>query len=66
MAKKKTNHKEAKPEIIEKPKAIDWNELGSMVEIIGITDKHLVPGKEYKVTKELAKILVEKKAAKLK
>ena len=63
---KRTNNKEAKPKVTEKPKAINWDEIPQEVIIIGLDGKHLESGKEYKVTKEMAQILVIKKAAKLK
>lgn len=71
MAKRKTNNKEAKPEVtkkpeVSKPKAIDWDSLGSSVVIVGVSGRHLVPGKEYQISKETAKILVGKGVAKLK
>jgi len=64
MEKKKIQNKKqkAKPQ----NKSIDWNALGEKVMIIAIDHKHMEEGKEYRVTKEIAKILVEKKAAKLK
>ncbi len=57
MAKKRTNNKEAKPEIVAKP--IDWDSMAEMVTIV-------FKGKEVKTLKENAKVLIEKKAAKLK
>lgn len=64
MEKKKPNNKKVKV----KPanKSIDWSKLGDTVEIIAGDHKHLEAGKVYPVTKEVAKLLVEKKAAKLK
>jgi uncharacterized protein (DUF427 family) len=59
MAKRKTNNKEAKPTIVEKPKAIDWDSMDKMVTII-------FNSKEVLTMKENAKVLVEAKKAKLK
>ena len=63
---KRTNNKEAKPVVTEKPIAIDWDSLGENITIIGVSGRHLTPGKEYTISKETARILVGKKVAKLK
>jgi len=60
---KKTNHKEFKPEVVSK---VEWSKE-QYVTVIGLpNNKHLVEGQEYKCTNEIAKILVEKGAAKVK
>ena len=61
MAKKRTNNKEAKPVVTEKPKAkaIDWDSMDEMVVVI-------FNGKEVETRKENAKALVSAKRAKLK
>ncbi len=71
MAKKKTQPKkevEIKSEkvIIKTPKSIDWSNIADKVIIIAGKHRHMEEGREYQVTKEIAKILVEKNAAKLK
>lgn len=63
---KKTNNKEAKPEIIEKPQSIDWSSLPKEVTIIGLGGKHIAKGKEYTIGKEEAQLLVKLGVAKLK
>ena len=63
---KKTNHKEEKPIQIEKPNTIDWSSLPQSVVIIGEGGKHVIKGREYTVSKETAKILIDKGVAKLK
>ena len=63
---KKTNNKEAKPIITEKPKAIDWASLPAQVTIIATGGKHLEVGKEYIVGKAEAEIIINKGVAKLK
>jgi hypothetical protein len=64
MAKKKLK------EVIEnkaiKPVSIDWNKVEDGCIIISLGNKHMMKGTEYKVTKEMAQILVNKGAAKLK
>ena len=67
MARKRTANKEAKPEITEKPKAIDWDKVESRVTLIGLGGKHLEKDREYpNIAKHTAKLLVEKGVAKLK
>ena len=56
---KRTNNKEAKPTIVEKPKAIDWDSMDEMVTII-------FNGKEVLTRKENAQVLVKVKRATLK
>lgn len=54
---------------VSKPKAvsIDWDSMPEKVDIIGLGGKHLIKDKEYTgISKETAKILVEKGTAKLK
>jgi hypothetical protein len=63
--KKKTSNKEFKPKETIKPKAIDWDSMDEMVEIIGVAGS-LVVGKEYTVTKATAQLIVNAKTAKLK
>jgi len=63
---KRTNNKEAKPIVVEKPKTIDWDSLGKAVKVVALDDKHLISGDTYTVTPEIAKILIENKRAKLK
>lgn len=61
---KRTNHKEFKPEVISK---VEWDYKSEYITVIGLAkNKHLVEGQEYKCTNEIAKILVDKGAAKLK
>ena len=45
---------------------IDWDKQPELVSIIGKESKHLEKGKEYKVNREMAKILVGKGVATLK
>ena len=47
-------------------KDIDWNSLPELVIVIGEDNKHLEKGKEYRISKYTAKVLVDKGAAKLK
>lgn len=49
-----------------KTKKVDLKKLPKVVTIVALKNKYLVEGKEYKVTKETAIILINKKAAKLK
>jgi len=63
---KRTNNKEAKPVMVEKPIQIDWDSLGVNVNVIGVSGRHLTVGKEYTISKETAKILVNKGVARLK
>jgi hypothetical protein len=60
-AEKKTTAKKAPVK-----KSIDWDSLGDSVTIIGKGGKHLSKGKEYIVTKETGKLLVNKGVADLK
>ncbi|NRA78946.1 MAG: hypothetical protein HRU18_12110 [Pseudoalteromonas sp.] len=67
MAEKKilSNKAEKKP-IAKKAsakKSIDWDSMPEMVVIVGKGGKHLEKGREYNVTKETAKVLVEKGVA---
>ena len=66
--KKPQNKSEKKPVENKAPKAvvIDWSSMKAPVSIIAIKTKHMNAGQEYKVTVEMAKILVENGAAKLK
>lgn len=66
--KKPQNKSEKKPVENKAPKAvaIDWSSIPAEVWIIGVKGKHLAQGQEYKVTKDMAQILVNKGAAKLK
>jgi hypothetical protein len=64
MAKRKTNNKEAKPELSEKPKvskpkSIDWDSMPEMVVIV-------FKGKDVSTLKSNAKFLVDQKRATLK
>ena len=59
MAKRKTNNKEAKPEIVSKPKSIDWDSMPEMVVIV-------FKGKDVSTLKSNAKFLVDQKRATLK
>jgi len=47
-------------------KKVDLSKLADRVDIIALEDKHLQKEKEYNVTKEMAIILIDKGAAKLK
>ena len=62
MKKKKLDNKGEK----KAPKAIDWDSITDFVTIIGKGGKHLTKGKNYIVTKETGKLLVEKGVADLK
>jgi len=64
MEKKKPSNKKVKV----KPanKSMNWDKVGNTVDVIALDFKHLENGKTYKVTKEMAKVLVEKNAVKLK
>ena len=67
--KKKVQNKSEKQPVENKaPKAavIDWSSMKAPVEVIAIKSKHLIQNKEYSVTVEMAKILVESGAVKLK
>lgn len=65
--KKKVTNKAEKVEAETKaPKKIDWNKIEDNPVIIGLSGKHLTVGKEYQISKETARILVEKGVAKLK
>jgi len=65
MAKRKSEKVEIENKAI-KPEVIDWTKVESNCIIISLESKHMVKGQEYKVTKEMAQILVTKGAAKLK
>jgi hypothetical protein len=64
MEKKELKNKELK----KKPakKKVDLSKLADKVDIIALDGKHLQKDKEYNVTKEMAIILINKGAAKLK
>ena len=47
-------------------KKVDLSKLADRVDIIALDSKHMVKDKEYNVTKEMAIILINKGAAKLK
>ena len=47
-------------------KKVDLSKLADRVDIIALENKHLQKGREYNVTKEMAIILINKGAAKLK
>ena len=47
-------------------KKVDLSKLPKIVEIVGLDSKHLSKGKSYTVKKEMAIILINKGAAKLK
>jgi hypothetical protein len=64
MAYKKKVQNKAEKVVTEKK--IDWDKQPELVSIIGKESKHLEKGKEYKVNREMAKILVEKGVATLK
>ena len=66
--KKPQNKSEKKPVENKAPKAvaIDWKSLPLTVEVVALKHKHLEEGKEYKIPKEQAKLLVDIKAVKLK
>jgi len=66
MAEKKKIENKGEKKTTAKKKATDWGSLADMVTIIGKGGKHLDKGKEYNVTKETAKLLVEKGVADLK
>ena len=59
MKKKKIDNKGEK-------KSIDWDSIKDFVTITGKGGKHLTKGKNYIVTKETGKLLVEKGVADLK
>lgn len=63
MEKKKIQNKSEKS--TPKTKSIDWTKVDSQVVIIALKGSNLVEGKEYPVTKEIAKILIERKKATL-
>ncbi len=65
MKAKPENKSEAKPKKPAKAKT-DWGKLPPIVKIIATNGKHMKAGQEYKVTKETAKILVDKGSAELK
>lgn len=60
MKKKKLDNK------VEKKSTIDWDSITDFVTIIGKGGKHLTKGKNYIVTKETGKLLVDKGVADLK
>jgi len=64
MEKKEIKNKEVK----KKPakKKVDLSKLADKVDIIALDGKHLQKGRGYNVTKEMAIILINKGAAKLK
>jgi len=64
MEKKELKNKEVK----KKPskKKVDLSKLADRVDIIALDSKHMVKDKEYNVTKEMAIILINKGAVKLK
>ena len=64
MEKKELKNKEVK----KKPskKKVDLSKLADRVDIIALDSKHMVKDKEYNVTKEIAIILINKGAVKLK
>ena len=51
---------------VEKKSTIDWDSMTDFVTIIGKSGKHLTKGKNYIVTKETGKLLVDKGVADLK
>ena len=51
---------------VEKKSTIDWDSITDFVTIIGKGGKHLTKGKNYIVTKETGKLLVDKGVADLK
>lgn len=51
---------------VEKKNTIDWDSITDFVTIIGKGGKHLTKGKNYIVTKETGKLLVDKGVADLK
>ena len=59
MEKKKIKNKEVKKEL-------DLSKLPKTVDVVGLNSKHLIKGKTYNVHKEMAIILINKGAAKLK
>lgn len=64
MEKKELKNKEVK----KKPakKKVDFSKLADRVDITALDGKHMVKGKDYNVTKEMAIALINKGAAKLK
>lgn len=72
--KKKTNNKAEKATVenkaskpaAKKQAAIDWSSLPAEVMIVGKQGRHLSEGQEYKVTKEIAEILINNGKASLK
>lgn len=66
MKKEKVSNKAEKKAVDNKAEALDISTLPAEVTIIATSDKHLIMGREYVVTKEMAKLLIEKGAAKLK
>lgn len=64
LKNKAVKPKTTKKEVV-KVKTISWDSMPAKVEILGVNSKHLVKGTKYKVTKETAKLLVEKGAAEL-
>jgi hypothetical protein len=70
MEKKEIKNKKQTPKTETKaPKKeskVDFSKLGDKVDIIATGDKNMKKGQEYNVTKEMAIILINKGAAKLK
>jgi hypothetical protein len=64
MENKELKNKEAK----KKPsqKKVDLSKLSDRVDIIALDSKHMAKGKEHNVTKDMAIVLINKGAAKLK
>ena len=65
LSNKKETPKEVKNKAPKKSK-IDFSKLGKEVEIVAGKGTRMVEGKIYKVSNNIAKVLIEKGAAKLK
>tara|TARA_R110002012_G_scaffold166393_1_gene329776 strand:+ start:276 stop:488 length:213 start_codon:yes stop_codon:yes gene_type:complete len=65
LSNKKETPDEVKNKAPKKAK-IDFSKLGSDLEIVAGKDTRMVEGKIYKVSNNIAKVLIEKGAAKLK
>jgi len=65
MAEKKKIENKSEKKAAPKAKSIDWSSVGAFVQVVALKGNNLIEGQEYKVTKEIAKILVESKKAKL-
>jgi hypothetical protein len=65
MGEKKKIQNKSEKKAAPKTKSIDWAKVESQVIVVALKGNTLVEGKEYPVTKEIAKILVDSKKATL-